>query len=264
MPIDLFSNSHLPKSDFENGNSDPSLYIGSYQKQLYIQESDELLLKRKYLKGKFFDEKTGEINALQSHRVKWRPYLISADSRTTVINHGSKPKTNELPMLTYDPNTAENTAVTVFKHGGGNAEYPYDSGLYFYPDEPTLDYDLIEDITKNNLTQDDDEQQQNLGNTTPDNSDIIEEIPNPVRDAVPAIQFGFVSIWYWWQEIALISLFTAFMMNLLITRPYIQGMREGFRRRLQQIRFRRPVSSFEKVNKQFHDFFVEKYKYRPN
>ena len=132
VAIDLFSNSHLPKSDFENGNSDPSLYIGSYQKQLYIQESDELLLRRKYLKGgKFFDEKTGEMISAgyASHRVKWRPYLISADSRTTVINHGSKPKTNELPMLTYDSNTAENTAVSVFKHGGGNADYPYDSGI---------------------------------------------------------------------------------------------------------------------------------------
>jgi len=249
VAIDLFSNSHLPKSDFENGNSDPSLYIGSYQKQLYIQESDELLLRRKYLKGgKFFDEKTGEMISAgyASHRVKWRPYLISADSRTTVINHGSKPKTNELPMLTYDSNTAENTAVSVFKHGGGNADYPYDSGLYFYPDEPTLDYDLIEDITKNNLTHDDntnaneDDEKQNFENTTPD--DIIEEIPNPIRDTA-TINFGFVSIWYWWQEIALISLFTAFMMNLLITRPYIQGLREGFRRRLQQIR-RRPVSNF--------------------
>ena len=110
---------------------------------------------------------------------------------------------------------------------------------------------MIEDITKNNLTQDNDEnedkkqqKQPNLENTTPDDN-IIEEIPNAIRDAGPTINFGFVSIWYWWQEIALISLFTAFMMNLLITRPYIHGLREGFRRRLQQIRFqRRPVSCF--------------------
>ena len=104
---------------------------------------------------------------------------------------------------------------------------------------------MIEDITKNNLTHDDntnaneDDEKQNFENTTPDD---IEEIPNPIRDTA-TINFGFVSIWYWWQEIALISLFTAFMMNLLITRPYIQGLREGFRRRLQQIR-RRPVSNF--------------------
>ena len=119
---------------------------------------------------------------------------------------------------------------------------------------------MIEDITKNNLTQDNDEnedkkqqKQPNLENTIPD--DIIEEIPNAIRDAGPTINFGFVSIWYWWQEIALISLFTAFMMNLLITRPYIHGLREGFRRRLQQIRFqRRPVSCLVKVNKQFNDF----------
>lgn len=53
-------------------------------------------------------------------------------------------------MLTYDPSTAESTALAVF-HQGGNAEYPYDSGLYFYPEEANLEYNLIEDM-RNNIT----------------------------------------------------------------------------------------------------------------
>ena len=53
-------------------------------------------------------------------------------------------------MLTYDPSTAESTALAVFNQGG-NAEYPYDSGLYFYPEEANLEYDLVEDM-RNNVT----------------------------------------------------------------------------------------------------------------
>ena len=95
VAINLFSNSHLPKLD-EDSKSDPTLYIGSYQQQLYIQESDAQL-------KRVVDNSPGE---LIHPKLNWRPYLISADSRTTVINHGSKPKNNELPMLTYDPNVA--------------------------------------------------------------------------------------------------------------------------------------------------------------
>ena len=44
--------------------------------------------------------------------------------RTTIINHGSRPSTTELPMLTYDPSTAENTALAVFNQGkDANIEY---------------------------------------------------------------------------------------------------------------------------------------------
>ena len=207
VPIDLFSNSHLPKS--EAAQLDPSLYIGSYKQQLYIQESSMHLNKLN--------------NQEEYAKVNWRPYLISADSRTTVINHGEKPN-SDLPMLTYDPNTAESTALAVFNQGG-NADYPYDSGLYLYPEEPKLELDLVEEITHN---------------ATSEENEEIEEIATPTESPAQAVQIIFVSMWYWWQEIALISLITAAVMNVLITRPYIQGMREGFRRRLAN--YRRPVS----------------------
>ena len=84
---------------------------------------------------------------------------------------------------------------------------------------------------------------------------VLEEIANPVEPEMPseAIQIVFVSMWYWWQEIVLISLVTAAVMNLLITRPYIQGMREGFRRRIDQITRGRPVRFFMTI---IHSGFV--------
>ena len=62
--------------------------------------------------------------------------------RTPIINHGSGPP-SDLPMLTHDKKTAENTALAVIADAG--SDYPFDSGLYLYPDEPNLDYDLVED-----------------------------------------------------------------------------------------------------------------------
>ena len=205
IPINLFSNSHLPTNEIK---SDPSFYIGSYKQQLYIQES-EFQIQKKTVYPK----------------VNWKPYLISADSRTTIINHGSEPSQAELPMLTYDPNSAQSTALAVFKQGG-NAEYPYDSGLYFYPEEASnLQLDLAEEINNTEV------------------ANVVEEIQRPETEAPSeAIQIVFVSMWYWWQEIVLISLLTAAVMNILITRPYMQIMREGFRRRLEHITRRRPVS----------------------
>lgn len=237
IPINLFSNSHLPSSQeassssSESLKSDPSLYIGTYKQQLYIQENDFQLDKLQASKEPIYP------------KVNWKPYLISADSRTTVINHGSKPSQADLPMLTYDPGTAKSTALTVFNQGG-NAEYPYDSGLYFYPEEPTLEVDLIQEM-KSNITEEDEETK----------DETIEEIQRPLEENEmpnPAVQFVFVSMWYWWQEIVLISLLTGIAMNYIFIRPYIENMRTRFQRKIGEItaRSRRPVSKLQ--NQQSH------------
>ena len=45
--------------------------------------------------------------------------------------------------MTHDKKTAENTALAVIADAG--SDYPFDSGLYLFPDEPNLDYDIVED-----------------------------------------------------------------------------------------------------------------------
>merc|ERR1712223_551719 len=246
IPINLFSNSHIPnpattESPIDVGSkNDPSLYIGSYKQQLYVQESDW------HLNRKIHAEANGQLENWP--KLAWKPYLISADSRTTIINHGTRPSQTELPMLTYDPSTAESTALAI---RGGNAEYPYDSGLYFYPEEANLEYNLVEDM-RNNITgaKKGSESKVNTADESKkeDEEGVLEEIANPPEPEMPseAVQIVFVSMWYWWQEIVLISLVTAAVMNLLITRPYIQGMREGFRRRIDQITRGRPVLVVER------------------
>ena len=70
-------------------------------------------------------------------------------SRTPIINHGSGPP-SDLPLLTHDKKTAENTALAVIADAG--SEYPFDSGLYLFPDEPNLDYDIVEDFKNKSKT----------------------------------------------------------------------------------------------------------------
>ena len=52
--------------------------------------------------------------------------------------------------MTHDKKTAENTALAVIADAG--SDYPFDSGLYLFPDEPNLDYDIIEDYKNKSKT----------------------------------------------------------------------------------------------------------------
>jgi hypothetical protein len=53
-----------------------------------------------------------------------------------------------------------------------------------------------------------------------------------------------LSLWNWWKEVVFISIFTALMMNLLITQPVINQIRENFRLTLERISRRPPVRLF--------------------
>ena len=61
-----------------------------------------------------------------------------------------------------------------------------------------------------------------------------------LNDAEPEME---LSLWNWWKEVVFISIFTALMMNLLITQPAINRLRENFRITLERINTRQPVSS---------------------
>ena len=57
----------------EESLQDPSLYIGSYNQQLYIQESDWQLNRKIHAENP------------NAWKVAWKPYLISADSRCVCV-----------------------------------------------------------------------------------------------------------------------------------------------------------------------------------
>ena len=137
-----------------------------------------------------------------------------------------------MPLLTYDDQMAENTAMAVFT----GSEYPFDSGLYLFPDEPDLDRDPILDYYDENATAEKFKKDKNNNYFQLSENDTASY-------EIQIVQVVFVSLEYWWKEVVFISILTALMMNVLITRPLVRELKENFRRRLEMITRRRPVSS---------------------
>ena len=238
--VNLFSNSHIPDhidsdvegSSEESATGNAALYVGSFQNQLYIQESER---QRKQAAHAFSELHSSSI---EFPRVTWRPYLVSADSRTPIIHHGAPPGIETyppLPRLTHIPNAVPssgnnqnsdniNTALAVFQHS--KYPYPYDAGLYLYPDEPVLDYDTVDELV--NRTRD------NVIET--DTNDTTEE--NFENEVIQTVLDASISLWYWWKEVVFISMCTAFFMNILITRPLVEYLNESIKRKWDNIRNR--------------------------
>eukprot|EP00095_Tigriopus_kingsejongensis_P010151 maker-scaffold575_size133042-snap-gene-0.27 protein:Tk10151 transcript:maker-scaffold575_size133042-snap-gene-0.27-mRNA-1 annotation:"eukaryotic translation initiation factor 2-alpha kinase isoform x1" len=220
--IDLFSTSTFPDLDNSHDLHDPSvvepsmkealMFVGSYHHQLYIQESERL-------------RRTFGPHSMP--RITWKPYLLSSHSRTPHYNHGQSYNSEQLPQLTYDQHVAESTALAVFT----SSEYPFDSGLYLFPDEEDFfEYEAPLASKESGLVP-------ISTGLRPGNSGYI-----IYEDEIGAqtIQIVFVSIWYWWKEVLFISILTAIFMNVLITRPLIMELRLSFKRRLDHITRQKP------------------------
>ena len=210
--MDMFSKNTVPKKsilvddddDVEDDDA-PELYIGIHKKQLYIQES---ILMHKNTDDAIRDYMLNpDITDVSFPRVQWKPYLVSP-SRTPYYDHGlSRP---DLPLLTAE-HTLEGDTVTALAIMDNNAQYPYDAGYYLYSKK-------VEDEAK--FT----------------NSSEIEKVAAEESvTVVTVVEYVYTNVWHWWKEIFGISVLTAVMMNILITRPIMARMRDNFQNRSREL-----------------------------
>ena len=206
--VDLFSKNTIPSrsalvddDDDPDDDESPQLYIGVHKNQLYIQES---ILMHKQTEEGIKDQLLNAESDVAFPRVKWKPYLVSP-SRTPYYAHGSN--TPDIPLLTFDQTLesadAKSTALAIIDN---NAEYPFDAGYYLYSDKVSLDSDDPRNLTVNSE------------NAIDVQSETV-------------VEFVYMNLWHWWKEVVCISMFTAFMMNMLIYRPLVQQMRENFQQK---------------------------------
>jgi len=241
VKVNLFSKNHIPKrnvllddDDDISDDENPSLYIGKHNNQLYIQESVNIRREADSVLNEYTLNPAS--TDVMYPRVSWKPYLVSP-SRTPVINHGSS--TPELHLLSFDQKRgdAKTTALAITSQ---NAEYPYDAGFYLYPDTTPLDgSDVIANITA----------LRNPGKQAEQEGESLGESP---------VEFIYLGLWHWWKEVIFISLVTAVMMNVLITRPIIHRMRDGFqeasRTLVQQVQH---IQNEQAVKEVVREVFVE-------
>lgn len=118
-PISVFDNKHVPAmSSFEPPQNAPSpqplLYVGKHQNQLYVQPS--VAMKEKLAKIVHAENKHSAVP-----RVAWKPYLVSAPSRTPILNNGG------LPLIGETRGELTETGLVIYN-------YPFDNGYYLYPE----------------------------------------------------------------------------------------------------------------------------------
>ncbi|XP_043242537.1 eukaryotic translation initiation factor 2-alpha kinase-like isoform X1 [Amphibalanus amphitrite] len=167
----------------------PLLYLGVHEKQLYIQQS-----KRAATAGTVDTRLAVSAAARDPPQVKWKPYMVSASSRTPLI-HGTTHRGN--PMLLTD---RSDKALALRPE-----EYPYEGGYYLYSSGDCV------------LESEPESEPERHG-----------PFPHPymptgdgfIPDDDNVVYVVITSLSYWWPQILLLSASIAVLLNLLVTEHY--------------------------------------------
>lgn len=119
--VNLFEQSRILGLDGPNQSKDsnPVLYLGMHDRQLYVQHSGSL-------QPDYFETVVQVVDLHRSRlpRVEWKPYVSSAPSRTPIINTGNKPAP---PMLEEASSSRKALMIK-----DDILDYPFDTGYYLY------------------------------------------------------------------------------------------------------------------------------------
>lgn len=190
-------------NDSKPQNIKPSIYIGMFKRQLYIQESEQLRSDQMKVIDHMVDEETKTSYA----RIPWRP-IDASSSRLAEIEHESHG--HDTSIATTASGEEEETAVVKKNYSATaisvlyGSEYINGDGFYLYA-KPN-------DSCNRQTTQNKSENAGSNVTTGLDGSDTINE--DERLSTAPIIKF--VSIWYWWREIILIVL-TVLVFNVVLT-----------------------------------------------
>ncbi|XP_013108185.2 eukaryotic translation initiation factor 2-alpha kinase [Stomoxys calcitrans] len=201
----------------------PSIYVGMYDKQLYIQESINL---RKEIvdKSHLYTQLTTESTM---PKIPWRP--IGANSNSLVIykQNGEKiisgggaqqalpsaeTKGNEL--VPYDDEMFALSAQSVLNA----SEYVNGNGFYLYT-SGELEKPKDDEVCNNNNSK-----QNGLPAikdaehkpSTSINSSTEDDLAFNLDDIDAPVKVVILSLWFWWKEIVVIAFTSAVLMNLFI------------------------------------------------
>ncbi|XP_060646711.1 eukaryotic translation initiation factor 2-alpha kinase isoform X1 [Drosophila nasuta] len=223
--IDLFSSAQWlwEQDDLQPGEqpkqpiSAPSIYLGMYDKQLYIQES--IRLRQEIMdKTQQFLQLSGDTNLMP--KIPWRP--VAASSNSLVIFQGDRDPVvigendeENSQLVPYDDQNVAIAAQSVLNA----SEFVNGNGFYFYTDpkwqqsgggrecganETPSDVPAIESAADGNETA--------AGGNHSINDDLsfsLDDIDAPVKVVI-------LSLWFWWKEIVVIAFTSAVLLNMFM------------------------------------------------
>lgn len=203
-PVNLFSFQQFPVKQSgasgATGDLHPSVYVGMYNRQLYIQESDAM-------KKALLDHQLDVINR-NYVKIPWKPqYALAAiESSVTAASDadgaadGAVVDTGDrTAMSLVDVNDERATALSVLyatENVNGNGFFLYSAG----------------DLKRTSQLCDRENATQEPGAAGEDGEFVFS-----FDDDTPT-KIIIVSLWFWWKEIMVISLTTALVLNVVLSR----------------------------------------------
>lgn len=181
--VDLFSLLKLPININTKSDLTPSIYVGMFNNQLYIQESSKLV--------KSFSDNNLEIINREYLKIPWKPYPATESALAIIQDDAGDSKVERT-----DTSATALSILYASKYINGNGFYLYSKA------------DL-------NKTQNDLCDKENATNPVDSDKEHVYEFFDD--DDTPA-KIIIVSLWFWWKEIMVISLTTALILNVVLSR----------------------------------------------
>lgn len=198
----------------------PSIYLGMYQKQLYIQESISIRKEIEHSTQNLYNHLVVAEN--QMPQIPWRPLPASSTSLALIsgekiIDDNKLPSAEGHELVPYDEDNFALAAQSVLNA----SEYVNGNGFYLYTEQA---YDEHE-----NALCDGKEQQHELPAIEPAehandslNHTVTDDLGFSLDDIDAPVKVVILSLWFWWKEIAVIAFTTAILLNFIMnqrTRP---------------------------------------------
>ncbi|XP_046865269.1 eukaryotic translation initiation factor 2-alpha kinase isoform X2 [Drosophila willistoni] len=229
--IDLFSSAQWLYE--QNGgafndepySASPSIYLGMYEKQLYIQES--IRLRKEILdKTHVYQQLTGDTSVMP--KIPWKP--IAASSNSLVLFQDVQKdkefiaeKIEGAELVLYDDQNVAVAAQSVLNA----SEFVNGNGFYFYTEAqwelespsvsgecgtnetPQAAGPAIEASPSTSATAND-----SMESTT--NHSINEDLGFSLDDIDAPVKVVILSLWFWWKEIVVIAFTSAVLLNIFM------------------------------------------------
>jgi eukaryotic translation initiation factor 2-alpha kinase 3 len=209
--VDLFSgtdwlwNQHAYDNVLGKSSVAPSLYLGMFDKQIYIQES--FALQRGQRQPLFPDTP-------QRLRIPWKPFPATINNKWSLME---RPQSDMATIEKAPDGSEESTRVTALSVLYAS-EYINGNGFYLFSAQ-----DLNKTHPSGHCLNNNHQKFYNTDTTMMEGDyyDGDEAGDYEFLDDIPA-KVIIMSLWYWWKEILVISLTTALLMNFILNNHRIK------------------------------------------
>ncbi|XP_030568124.1 eukaryotic translation initiation factor 2-alpha kinase isoform X2 [Drosophila novamexicana] len=222
--IDLFASAHWQAEQQAKGKQPshaPSIYLGMYEKQLYIQES--VRLREEIMQqSEHYQQLTRDTRLMP--KIPWRPIAASSNSLVLFRNEHDQVVIEDgygkNELIPYDEQNIAVAAQSVLNA----SEFVNGNGFYFFADtQLSKESSALECGTNDTPSGFPAIETPPASNETASNSkagggnhSINDDLGFSLDDIDAPVKVIILSLWFWWKEIVVIAFTSAVLLNMFM------------------------------------------------